>query len=190
MIQVDDGYSIVHNVFDQRAMLDVVETLDRTPLQRTKAGARHILAVSSVRNLATDPRMLSLARAVVGGGAVPFRATLFDKSPDANWLVAWHQDTALPLKRRVEEPGWGPWSTKAGVLFAHAPAWALARVVALRVHLDSSALANGPLRVIPGSQELGVLTDEQLGTLASSQEIHACLVPAGGGGPPATPQLW
>ena len=25
--------------------------------------------------------------------AMPFRATLFDKSPMSNWLVAWHQDS-------------------------------------------------------------------------------------------------
>ena len=52
---------------------------------------------------------------------IAFRATLFDKSPVANWLVVWHQDTALPLRHHVAEPGWGPWSTKAGVLYAHAP---------------------------------------------------------------------
>ena len=37
---------------------------------------------------------------------MPFRATLFDKSPQANWLVVWHQDTALPLRRRLDISGW------------------------------------------------------------------------------------
>ena len=32
------------------------------------------------------------------GPAQPFRATLFDKSASANWLVVWHQDTALPMR--------------------------------------------------------------------------------------------
>jgi hypothetical protein len=31
------------------------------------------------------------------------------------------------------EPGWGPWSIKSGIAYAHAPARALSRVVALRV---------------------------------------------------------
>jgi hypothetical protein len=69
---------------------------------------------------------------------------------------------------------------KAGVLYAHAPAWALSRVIALRVHIDSSDPSNGPLRVIPGSHELGILTDDQLGELAKSRPSHECLVPAGG----------
>ena len=41
-----------------------------------------------------------MAQEVLGRAALPFRATLFDKSPTPNWLVVWHQDTALPLCER------------------------------------------------------------------------------------------
>ena len=92
-----------------------------------------------MRALSGDPRMLEIAGEFVGPAPVAFRATLFDKSPGANWLVAWHQDTALPLRQRIEHAEWGPWSVKAGVLYAHAPAWALEQVIALRVSLDDSS---------------------------------------------------
>ena len=78
---------------------------------------------------------MGIARETLGGEAFPFRATLFDKSPIANWLVVWHQDTALPLQERREAPGWGPWSVKDGVIYAHAPESALSQVLALRLHL-------------------------------------------------------
>jgi hypothetical protein len=45
-----------------------------------------------------------------------------DKSPISNWLVAWHQDKALPLRERRELAGRGPWSVKDGVIYANAPA--------------------------------------------------------------------
>ena len=54
-------------------------------------------------------------RKILGPGAMPIRATLFDKSPASNWLVVWHQDTALPMRERRETAGWGPWSVKEGV---------------------------------------------------------------------------
>ena len=139
MIQVDQGYSVFQNVFAQAEMLSVGQQLADNAVQRTKAGARHVLNVAVVRDLSADPRMLTIARQFVGAGAVPFRATLFDKSPTANWLVVWHQDTALPMRQRFERNDWGPWSTKAGVLYAHAPAWALEQVIALRVSLDDSS---------------------------------------------------
>jgi ectoine hydroxylase-related dioxygenase (phytanoyl-CoA dioxygenase family) len=105
---------------------------------------------------------------------------LFDKSPQANWLVAWHQDTALPMRERSDAPGWGPWSEKGGVLYAHAPACALSGVVALRIHLDDSTHGNGPLRVIPGSHTLGLLTDEQILEQAAHSVPETCLVGRGG----------
>ena len=84
------------------------------------------------------------------------------------------------LRRRVESAGWGPWSQKAGALYAHAPAWALDRVVALRVHLDSSNADNGPLRVIPGSHAHGVLSDEDVLRCAAAHDAITCIVPRGG----------
>src|SRR6185436_775099 len=125
-------------------MNSVIDALSAQAISRTKAGARHVLGVPAVRALALDHRLLGVATRFVGDGAVPYRATLFDKSLASNWLVVWHQDTALPLRARVESPGWGPWSVKAGITYAHAPASALENVIALRVHLDDSTLTNGP----------------------------------------------
>ena len=124
--------------------------------------------------------MRDFAAQFVGATAVPFRATLFDKSARANWLVVWHQDTALPLRERVNDPAWGPWSMKSGVLYAHAPAAALEKVVALRVSLDDSTGANGPLRVLPHSHVHGVLSDAEIERWAAATIPVDCLTPAGG----------
>jgi len=134
----------------------------------------------AVSSFAADARPISIARRFLGASAIPFRATLFEKSGEKNWLIAWHQDTALPLVSKFDAEGWGPWSEKAGVIYAHAPASALARIVALRVHLDESTLQNGPLRVIPGSHNNGVLTDERVAEIAATHVYVDCPVPCGG----------
>lgn len=133
-----------------------------------------------VANVANDPRMLTIAQRFLGASAIPFRATLFDKSPSSNWLVVWHQDTALPLIERRDIDGWGPWSVKAGVTYAHAPASALARVVALRLHLDDSDAGNGPLRVLPGTHAQGLLSESDVTRMTRDIEAVSCLAPAGG----------
>jgi hypothetical protein len=180
MIQDDRGYFVLEDVFDRSEMVRVLESLAADGPRRTKAGARHLLNLPVVRDLSSDPRMLDLARQFVGPEATPFRATLFDKSPAANWLVVWHQDTALPLRQRVDHDGWGPWSTKAGLLYAHAPSWALEQVVALRVSLDDSTMTNGPLRVLPGTHRGGVFTDEQIERLAQATAPVDCVARSGG----------
>jgi ectoine hydroxylase-related dioxygenase (phytanoyl-CoA dioxygenase family) len=133
-----------------------------------------------VAELARDSRLLAMARSALGTRAVPYRATLFDKSPGSNWLVVWHQDTALPLRARHDLPGWGPWSVKAGVLYAHAPASALQSVVALRVHLDDSLNENGPLKVLPGSHTMGVLSDSAIRAAVAAGRPQECISTRGG----------
>ncbi len=174
------GFAVIGDVFAHQEISAVKGELATAPLQRSRAGARHILGNVTVKKLAEAPRLMEIACHVLGADARPFRATLFDKSPTSNWLVVWHQDTALPLRQRHELPGWGPWSVKEGVIYAHAPAPALAQILALRIHLDDSTDKNGPLRVLPGTHIMGVLTDDTIERLASEITAVGCLVAAGG----------
>jgi ectoine hydroxylase-related dioxygenase (phytanoyl-CoA dioxygenase family) len=174
------GYSITEGVLSSRECDALTAALTNGDNLHGRAGTRNLMRVPEIVALAADERLLQLAAAVLGGRAVPYRATLFAKSGRANWLVAWHQDTALPLVSRVASDEWGPWSTKAGVLYARAPAWALERVVALRVHLDASTSENGPLRVIAGSHRAGVLSDAEVLAMAHRYPAVECVVGRGG----------
>jgi hypothetical protein len=176
----DSGFAILPGVVSEAEAEDLAGRLSRSALSRSKAGARNALSDPAVAQIARDPRLLQIASDALGAAAFPFKATLFDKSRSANWLVVWHQDTALPLTVRREVPGWGPWSIKAGVLHAHAPAHALSRVVALRLHLDDSTTSNGPLKVLPGTHLQGVLPDAQILQLSTTLPSVECLVPRGG----------
>ena len=134
----------------------------------------------TVTEVARDSRLSGLASSLLGERAVPYRATLFDRSPESNWLVVWHQDTALPQPDQRQTSGWGPWSRKEGVHYAHAPAQALKEVLALRLHLDDSTVENGPLRVLPGTHTLGVLSDDELHVLSQRIQPVDCLTTKGG----------
>ena len=177
---MNDGFAIIPDVFRAPEIESVIEDLGAVSLERSRAGIRHLMSVPAIAALARDPRLTQLAADVLGSPPLPFGATLFDKSAQANWLVVWHQDTALPLVERRDNAGWGPWSQKGGVVYAHAPAAALSKVVALRVHLDDSTAANGPLRVLPGTHTRGVLSDEQIHAIAAEVEPVACTVGCGG----------
>ena len=176
----NDGYAILPQVLTSEEINHLLSDLESSAAQHSRAGIRHLMSNPAVEKLAKDHRMVGLARCVLGCDAFPFKATLFDKSPDANWLITWHQDTALPLREKQETPGWGPWSVKDGVTYAHAPASALEKVVALRLHLDDSTDQNGPLRVIPGTHSQGVLDVDQLNSSAAKKNSVACTVERGG----------
>ena len=175
-----DGFSVEQPVLTSSECDSLLTLLTEEISTRGRAGARNLLALPVVAGLANDRRLLHIAAGALGKPTIPFRATFFDKSIGANWLVAWHQDTVLPVASRFGSREWGPWSKKAGVLFARAPTWALSRVVALRIHLDDSTVENGPLRVIPGSHHFGVLTSEETMTVARRLNSVDCLAVRGG----------
>lgn len=155
------------------------EDIQRSPM-RSRAGVRHAMVFGSVRTISRCPPVKQLACEVLGPRAFPFRATIFDKSSESNWLVVWHQDTALPLRHQSDVSGWGPWSTKQGISYAHAPAEVLSQILALRIHLDDSVSDNGPLRVLPKTHVLGVLSDDRIHELADEIPAVDCVVPKGG----------
>jgi hypothetical protein len=174
------GFAILDGMFSPIEMQKVIGYLEHSGLKRSKAGVRHSLRDAAVAALAADPRLVNVAQKVLGPEATAFRATIFDKSSQANWLVVWHQDTALPLRVRSEAKGWGPWSIKDGIIYAHAPASSLRQVLALRVHLDDSDVHNGPLRVLPGTHVNGVFSDDGIQQLAAQLAPVDCLVAQGG----------
>ena len=176
----ENGFAILPEVFAHESLDCLLQQIDQLAPRRTRAGLRHALRLAPVAAWAQSENMLGLARAVLGQDAFPFRATLFDKSPESNWLVVWHQDTALPLRKRIDVPGWGPWSVKEGIPYAHAPTSALSQVVALRVGFDDSTVENGPLRVLPGSQKNGVLSDDAIHEFAARVPAVNCLIPKRG----------
>lgn len=174
------GFESIPNIFNDHGLANIAQALGVAQVKRSRAGIRHLLSVPAILALAKEPRLISLAKAILGCEPVPFGATLFDKSSEANWLVVWHQDTALPLMERHDVKGWGPWSQKDGVTYAHAPASALERCASLRIHLDDSTPDNGPLRVLPDTHTLGVLSDAQIHELSQRIEPVTCTVARGG----------
>lgn len=121
-------------------------------------GVRNLLQTfPSVAQVAKSEQAKALLHHLLPSEAFPVRAIFFDKTPGANWNVAWHQDLHIAVAERIETPGYGPWSVKAGVPHVQPPVEVLASMVTIRIHLDDCDATNGALRVIPGSHAAGIL---------------------------------
>ena len=121
-----------------------------------------------------------IPEALLGTGCFVTRAILFDKTPESNWKVPWHQDVAIAVAARHDEPGFGPWSVKDGVVHVQPPAEVLAGMVTVRVHLDDCAADNGPVRVLPRTHSLGKLSQDQIEHLRGKVTEVACTARRGG----------
>jgi ectoine hydroxylase-related dioxygenase (phytanoyl-CoA dioxygenase family) len=145
----------------------------------TKHAQRNLLEVPAVRELAISEPVKELIIAVLGKRCFTVRGILFNKTPDSNWKVVWHQDRTIAVRERKDVANFGPWSMKAGVPHVQPPASVMAKMLAIRLHLDESHASNGPLRVIPGSHKAGCLTAEEIATWKKRPSV-SCTVPRGG----------
>jgi hypothetical protein len=141
-----------------------------------RGGVRNLLGLPSVRELVRSPSVRDLAAGVLGDGCVAVRATLFDKTPAANWKVPWHQDLTIAVAERHALAGHGPWTRKGGVPHVQPPAAVLEQMLAVRVHLDACGPDNGPLRVLPGSHRAGRLSAAEIDAWRESQPSVVCAV--------------
>jgi hypothetical protein len=169
------GFAMVPGVLDAETCAELIAKLGPV----AGAGRRGLLPKPSVRALARSRRIMELLRPHSAVEPYPVRAIYFDKSPDANWLVSWHQDLTLAVRERAEVEGFGPWSVKEGVPHVQPPVELLERMLTVRLHLDDADESNGALRVLPGSHRLGRLAAAQVQELRATETEVVCAVKTG-----------
>lgn len=182
-----DGFAFVQNAISAREVHEAILALEQ--LQATGAALSHGGSAYAARDLlrnapslctiANSPAVTGLAQAVLGPDAFIARALYFNKTPDANWTVPWHQDVTIAVRERIETPGYGPWSVKSGRHHVRPPVEVLERMLAIRIHLDDCGPESGPLMVLPGTHAAGILSDAQHDQLQREVKPVTCTVRAG-----------
>ncbi len=143
-------------------------------------GIRHAdKKFNMISALARSNKMLDLACSILGYPVKIVRVIFFDKTPDKNWLVTWHQDKTIALDNKAEISGWGPWSFKEGVHHVQPPLDVLNKMITFRLHLDDANEDNGCLKVILGSHKSGILTQKKITEIISTEESFSCEVLSG-----------
>ena len=172
-----DGFEIVPSII----AADEIEGLRRAlSLLKIAPGHRNLMGrVPEVAALAVSPRILDLLEKYTGTRPFPVRSIFFDKTPEANWLVPWHQDLTIAVTQRLDLSDYGPWSVKDGVPHVQPPLEVLQSMVTIRIHLDDNDNTNGALRVIPRSHLSGKLTAAKIAERRSRNDEFSCHASSG-----------
>jgi hypothetical protein len=177
-LQLDLHGAELHSGEMSRDELAALRTLADTTLMG-RPGVRLTSHEMLTDVLESDGRVGRLAVAFLGEGAQPVRATMFDKTAENNWSVAWHQDRAIAVRAQHDTPGFGPWSAKAGVIHVEPPFELITKMITIRAHLDDSDLDNAPLLIVPGSHRLGRVPAKQAAEIAVRLGQASCIASAG-----------
>ncbi len=182
----DQGFAIMPDVVSSECLgkliREIQAALNRGDGTNRSGYAMRNLArsVPAVKDLAQSAAIRALVEPILGPKPFAVRSLFFDKTAEANWKVAWHQDLTITVKEKITVPGFTAWSVKEGVLHVQPPASILAQMLTVRLHLDDCGADNGPLQVMPGSHKAGRLNAKEIADWRDRCRAVACTVPRGG----------
>jgi hypothetical protein len=160
-----DGFAVVPGVYSSVECAAIAQALQAAlaecgdvsaALRRANGaiyGARNLLSIFPLaRSLWRKPSLLDLLTAALGAHFGLVRGLYFDKPPEGNWSLPWHQDLTIAVKdHALPSDRFRNRTTKAGVPHVEAPDEILRPMLTLRIHLDDVTSENGPLQVLPGT---------------------------------------
>jgi ectoine hydroxylase-related dioxygenase (phytanoyl-CoA dioxygenase family) len=179
-----DGFAVVPAIMSAAEVekwRGVVGRIEGTGVSKRESvfAIRNLLDEPEIQDLARSAQIRQLLEPTLGKDCFAVRGIFFDKTPDANWKVPYHQDLSIAVQEKAETEGFGPWSEKAGAVHVQPPASILEKMLTIRIHLDDCDETNGALRVIPGSQHLGKIESGRVASEIESGEVSVP-VPSGG----------
>ena len=182
-----NGFEILKDVLPQERRetlageLSLLHQRQKESSKNKLGGVRNLLRlVPQVNDVANSPEITDILEKRLAIRAFPVRALFFDKTPDANWRVSWHQDLTIAVAERIETPEFEAWSIKEGIAHVQAPCRILEGMATVRLHLDDCHAQNGALKIIPGSHLEGKLNASQIKSRLENGSVCICEVPKGG----------
>ncbi|WP_239987453.1 phytanoyl-CoA dioxygenase family protein [Sphingosinithalassobacter portus] len=172
-----DEHGAAHLPGAAAPFLDALDAM-AAALPQSRAGVR-LTGVPQLGPLLAANALGRHAATLLGPSSRPVRAVLFDKSPETNWALGWHQDRTIAVQARADMPGFGPWTAKAGMIHVEPPFALIEAMVTVRIHLDPVGPQNAPLLIAPGSHAMGKLRDDAIAPAVSRCGSHACLAGRG-----------
>lgn len=153
----------VNNTDDQRAVFAIRELFQKIP------GLIELVCNKNLKRVLdnVDPDLMIT------------KAIFFDKPPESNWYVTWHQDTTINVKQKKEVDGFTGWTKKEEVFGVRPPEEILQNTVTVRIHLDDTDSENGALSILPGSHKK-VLSNQEIKVITESSIPVTSEVRAGG----------
>lgn len=181
------GFARVSQIINDKQIEKLIECVSEIsifPISKKKNGSfygvRNLLNLSpKIRELAESREIKTIVGNILGENAKPVRAIFFDKTPEANWKVPWHQDLTIAVKKKRENEGFTTWTNKAGIQHVQPPVFLLEKMLTMRIHLDDADETNGALKVFPASHQKGRLSATNIQNLRINHQAEICCVKRG-----------
>jgi len=183
---LENGFGIINTIFSNEEVdkiINILENIDTSKETFRKsedlfAIRQFLKEIPEIKGLIFNDNIKKVVREIFGEKYVAVKSIYFDKPEKSNWYVAYHQDLTISVDKKVNLPGFGPWTTKQNQFAVQPPLDILENMYTIRIHLDDTDEYNGALKVVPKSHSKGIYRPETIDWTIENEEI--CSVEKGG----------
>ena len=181
-----NGLTIIDAVYSNEEVeqiLVTIENADKTNETFRKSSdlfaiRQFLKEIPEAKKLIYNSNLKTIVNQLFGEGFFIVKSIYFDKPETSNWYVAYHQDLTISVDKKIELPGFGPWTVKQNQFAVQPPLDILKNIYTIRIHLDDTDEHNGALKVVPNSHTKNIYRPE---TIDWSVETEmSCAVNKGG----------
>lgn len=180
------GFAVINKVFSKQELEEintVLQSIDTSKENFRKsedlfAIRQFLKEVPEIKDLIFNENIRKVVQEIFGEKYFVVKSIYFDKPETSNWYVAYHQDLTISVDKKLELPGFGPWTTKQNQFAVQPPLNVLKNIYTIRIHLDDTDENNGALKVVPKSHSKGIYRPETIDWTVETEEI--CRVEKGG----------
>lgn len=151
------GCEIVKQVYSTQEVKAMISIIERQQLDNKFGIREFLLHQPELLEIIFNEKLIEVIRSISSGYNKVIKSIFFDKPPNANWIVNWHQDLTINLRNKKEVKGYKNWRSTKGRVIVQAPREFLEKIITIRIHLDDCTEENGALRIIEGSHKEGII---------------------------------
>jgi len=159
-----EGYSIIDTMYSNDELTTIINCIKRYESNKAHIDNKNLFAIRQLikaipelKPYIFNNKLVDLLRHLFASDCFLTKAIYFDKPPQSNWFVSYHQDLSISVSHKADLNEYINWTYKKGQYGVQPPLNILENTITVRIHLDDTTKHNGALRVIPKTHTKGIV---------------------------------
>ncbi len=166
----DIGFTVINDVFSDVEIKEILAIIDHANTEKATfrkskdlfAIRQFLKEIPKIQNIIFNDTFKKIINSLFGEDYFVVKSIYFDKPPQSNWFVPYHQDLTISVDKKVEIPDFEHWTIKQNQFSVQPTLDYLQDNFTIRIHLDDTNEQNGALKVVPKSHAKGIYKPENI----------------------------
>jgi hypothetical protein len=175
----ENGYEIIENVYSDKEISELIDLAEKSGVENEFGVRAFLTDHPEIADKVFTKNLKEVIYSISPNCKKSIKSIYFDKPPNANWIVNWHQDLTINVTHKEDVENYKNWRVKKERTIVQPSLDLLESIFTIRIHLDDCKKENGALRVIESSHKRGVIDIKEWMVNKDGKE-RVCEVKKGG----------